>query len=51
MEKVLQRNDILIRRKFNSYLVPGIMMTVAMQLGNIIDCIFVKVYLPQSQWR
>lgn len=45
MEKTLQRNDILIRRKFNSYLVPGVMMAVAMQLGNIIDCVFVRRWI------
>ncbi len=45
METKLQRNDILIKRKFNSYLVPGVMMAVAMQLGNIIDCIFVSLWI------
>ena len=44
METKLQRNDILIKRKFNGYLVPGVMMAVAMQLGNIIDCIFVSLW-------
>ena len=45
MDTTLQRNDILIKRKFNSYLVPGVMMAVAMQLGNIIDCIFVSLWI------
>lgn len=45
MDTKLQRNDILIKRKFNSYLVPGVMMAVAMQLGNIIDCIFVSLWI------
>ena len=45
METALQRNGTLINRKFNSYLVPGVMMTVAMQLGNIIDCIFVSRWI------
>lgn len=39
------RNDYLIRRKFNSYLVPGIMMTIAMQLGNIVDSILVSMFI------
>ena len=38
----LQRNDKLIRRKFDSYLVPGVMMAVAMQLGSIMDGVFVS---------
>lgn len=45
METVLRRNSVLINRKFNSYLLPGVMMTVAMQLGNIIDCIFVSRWI------
>ena len=45
MRTALQRNGVLIKRKFNSYLVPGVMMTVAMQLGNIIDCIFVSRFI------
>ena len=45
MEKPLLRNDILIRRKFNSYLIPGVVMVVAMQLGNIVDCIFVSRWI------
>ena len=39
------RNDYLIKRKFNSYLVPGILMTIAMQLGNIVDSILVSKYI------
>ncbi|MBR5376439.1 MAG: hypothetical protein IK139_04095, partial [Lachnospiraceae bacterium] len=38
----MKRNDKLIQRKFNSYLVPGVMMSVALQAGNIIDCILVS---------
>ncbi len=36
------RNDYLIKRKFYNYLVPGIMLVVAMQLGNIVDGILVS---------
>lgn len=39
------RNDYLIRRKFNSYIVPGVMMVVAMQLGNIVDSILVSSFI------
>lgn len=42
MEKTLRRNDTLIKRKFNSYLLPGVMMIMAMQLGNTVDGIFVS---------
>ena len=42
MEKKFKRNAVLIRRKFNSYLVPGAMMIVATQLGNVVDSIFVS---------
>lgn len=38
----MRRNDYLIKRKFNSYLVPGVLMVVAMQLGNIVDSILVS---------
>lgn len=38
----MQRNDYLIKRKFNSYLVPGVLMVIAMQLGNIVDSILVS---------
>ena len=41
----MDRNDYLIKRKFNSYLVPGILMTIAMQLGNIVDSILVSKYI------
>ena len=39
------RNDYLIRKKFNSYLMPGILMAVAMQLGNIVDSILVSKFI------
>lgn len=42
MEKPMRRNSILIKRKFNSYLLPGVLMIMAMQLGNTVDGIFVS---------
>ena len=39
------RNDYLIKRKFNSYLIPGVLMTIAMQLGNIVDSILVSMFI------
>lgn len=41
----MTRNDYLIKRKFNSYLVPGILMAIAMQLGNIVDSILVSMFI------
>ena len=41
----MTRNDYLIKRKFNSYLVPGILMVIAMQLGNIVDSILVSMFI------
>ena len=41
----MKRNDYLIKRKFNSYLIPGILMAVAMQLGNIVDSILVSKFI------
>lgn len=38
---MMERNDKLIKRKFYSYLFPGIMMVAAMQLGNLVDSIFI----------
>ena len=35
------RNDALIKRKFYQYLLPGIMMVLALQAGDIIDSIIV----------
>lgn len=39
------RNDYLIKRKFNSYLLPGVLMAIAMQLGNIVDSILVSMFI------
>ena len=37
----MTRNDTLIRRKFYQYLLPGVLMLIAMQLGNVVDSMFV----------
>ena len=37
-----ERNNRLLNAKLNKYIVPGIMMSLALQLGNIVDTIFVS---------
>ncbi len=37
-----RRNNRLLNAKLNKYIVPGIMMSLALQLGNIVDTIFVS---------
>lgn len=44
----MERNDYLIRKKFYSYLVPGVLMVMAMQLGNVVDSIIVGNILGSS---
>lgn len=44
----MERNDYLIKKKFYSYLVPGVLMVVAMQLGNVVDGIIVGNILGSS---
>lgn len=44
----MERNDYLIKKKFYSYLLPGILMVVAMQLGNVVDGIIVGNILGSS---
>ena len=39
------RNDYLIKRKFNAYIVPGVLMIMATQLGNIVDSILVSSFI------
>ena len=39
MEKT---NNRLLNAKLNKYIIPGIMMSLALQLGNIVDTIFVS---------
>lgn len=36
------RNNRLLNAKLNKYIIPGIMMSLALQLGNIVDTIFVS---------
>ncbi len=37
-----KRNNRLLNAKLNKYIIPGIMMSLALQLGNIVDTIFVS---------
>ncbi|MFR8139957.1 MAG: MATE family efflux transporter [Dorea sp.] len=36
------RNNRLLNTKLNKYIIPGIMMSLALQLGNIVDTVFVS---------
>lgn len=36
-EENMERNAYLIHRKIHQYILPGVLMTVAMQLGNVVD--------------
>ena len=33
----MERNAYLINKKIHQYILPGVLMTVAMQLGNVVD--------------
>ena len=33
----MERNSFLIHKKIHQYILPGVLMTVAMQLGNVVD--------------
>lgn len=44
----MERNDFLLKKKFYSYLLPGVLMVVAMQLGNVVDGIIVGNILGSS---
>ena len=33
----MERNAFLINKKIHQYILPGMLMTVAMQLGNVVD--------------
>ncbi len=37
----MERNDYLIKKKFYAYLIPGVLMVAALQLGNLLDSVFV----------
>ena len=37
----MERNDYLIRKAINKYMITGIMTTVALQLGNVVDAMIV----------
>ena len=34
---MMERNAFLINKKIHQYILPGVLMTVAMQLGNVVD--------------
>lgn len=40
-EIIYQRNERLLNAKIRQYLLPGIMMSLSLQLGNILDTIMV----------
>ena len=40
-----KRNRRLLSSKLNKYIIPGIMMSLALQLGNIVDTIFVSNFI------
>ena len=37
----MERNDRLIRKKIHKYMLTGVMTTIALQLGNVVDAIIV----------
>lgn len=40
-EIIYQRNERLLNAKIRQYLLPGIMMSLSLRLGNILDTIMV----------
>lgn len=42
---LLKRNQRLINAKIMQYLLPGILMAMALQLGNVVDAVFVGNFL------
>ena len=45
----MQRNSFLINKKIHQYILPGILMTVAMQLGIVVDGMIVgKIMGPDA---
>ena len=47
----MERNDYLIKKKFYAYLIPGVMMVAALQLGNLLDSVFVGNILGHYRRR
>ena len=37
----MPRNDFLIRKKIYKYMLTGVMTTIALQLGNVVDAMIV----------
>ena len=44
----MERNANLINKKIHQYILPGVLMTVAMQLGNVVDGMIVGNLLGSS---
>ena len=45
---IMERNANLINKKIHQYILPGVLMTVAMQLGNVVDGMIVGNLLGSS---
>ena len=37
----MERNDDLIKKKIYKYMITGVMTTIALQLGNVVDAMIV----------
>ena len=48
MEIAYRRNDKIIRRKFYQYLIPTVLMVLAMQFGSLADAIVIGNFLGDS---
>ena len=48
MSQTYQRNDKIIRRKFYQYLIPTVLMVLAMQFGSLADAIVIGNFLGDS---
>ena len=45
MDTEYRRNDKIIRRKFYQYLIPTVLMVLAMQFGSLADAIVIGNFL------
>ena len=48
MEISYTRNDKIIRRKFYQYLIPTVLMVLAMQFGSLVDAIVIGNFLGEN---
>ena len=48
METTYRRNDKILRRKFYQYLIPTVLMVLAMQFGSLADSIVIGNFLGDS---